>query len=78
MKPWLIAYLLPGSEHICWILDLKDEVHSIWNLWISGLQECKSNDFSRIRAGQATISNRVQKHIQKNSKGLPRPGSDTP
>ena len=36
-----IAYLLNGSEHICWILDLEDEVHSIWDLWISGLQERK-------------------------------------
>jgi hypothetical protein len=24
------AYLLNGSEHIYWILDLEDEVHSIW------------------------------------------------
>jgi hypothetical protein len=26
-----------------WILDLEGEVHSIWDLWISGLQKCKGN-----------------------------------
>ena len=26
----LVAHLLNGSEHINWILDLEDEVHSIW------------------------------------------------
>ena len=39
MKFKSIAYLLNGSEHIYWIWDLEDEVHLIWNLWISGLQE---------------------------------------
>ena len=29
MKSQSIAYLLNGSEHIYWILDLEDEVHSI-------------------------------------------------
>ena len=33
-----IAYLLNESEHIYWILDLEDEVHSIWVIWTSGLQ----------------------------------------
>ena len=32
MKSQSIAYLLFGSAHIYWILDLEDEVHSIWNL----------------------------------------------
>jgi hypothetical protein len=36
-----IVYLLNGSEHIYWILDLENEVHSIWVIWTSGLQECK-------------------------------------
>ena len=34
---------LNGSEHIYWIMDLKNEVHLIWDLWISGLRECKGN-----------------------------------
>ena len=37
-KSQSIAYLLNGSEHIYWILDLEDEVHSIWVVWTSGLQ----------------------------------------
>ena len=32
MKSKSIAYLLNGSAHICWILDLEGEVHSIWGL----------------------------------------------
>ena len=30
MKSQLITYLLNGSEHTYWILNFKDEVHSIW------------------------------------------------
>jgi hypothetical protein len=45
MKSQSIAYLLNGSEHTYWILDLEGEVHSVWDLWISGLQECKGNGF---------------------------------
>jgi hypothetical protein len=40
MKSQSIAYLLFESEHMYWIWDLESEVHSIWDLWISGLQEC--------------------------------------
>ena len=29
MKSQSIAYLLRGSEHLYWILDIEDEVHSI-------------------------------------------------
>ena len=47
MKSQSIAYLLNGSEHIYWILNLEDEVHSIWVIWTSGLQECKGNGFSK-------------------------------
>ena len=32
MKSQTIAYLLIGSAHIYWILDLEGEVHSIWDL----------------------------------------------
>ena len=35
--------------YIYWILDLEDEVQSIWNLQISGLQECKGNDILEVR-----------------------------
>ena len=45
MNPKLIAHSLNGSEHKYWILDLEGEVHSIWDLWVSGLQECKCNEF---------------------------------
>ena len=32
MKSQSIAYLLIGSAHIYWILDLEGEMHSIWDL----------------------------------------------
>ena len=54
MKFQSIAYLFNGSEHIYIyidiyrILDLEGEVHSIWDLWISGLQECKGNGFFKV------------------------------
>ena len=35
MKSKSIAYLLNVSEHIYWIMDLQDEVHSIWVIWTS-------------------------------------------
>ena len=38
-----ITYSLNGSEHIYWILNFENEVHSIWVKWTSGLQECKGN-----------------------------------
>jgi hypothetical protein len=37
------AYLLNGNEHIYWSLDLENEVHSIWVICTSGLQECKGH-----------------------------------
>jgi hypothetical protein len=41
-KSQSIVHLLNGSEHIYWILDFENEVHSIyWVIWTSGLQECK-------------------------------------
>ena len=48
-----IVYLLRGSEHIYRVLGLKGEVQSIWDLWTSGLQECKG-EFFWNRAGWAT------------------------
>ena len=43
MKMQSFAYLLNVSEHIHRILDLEDEVHSMWVIWTSGLQECNGN-----------------------------------
>ena len=48
MKSQSIAYLPLGSAHIYWILDLEGEVHSIWDLWSSGLQELKCNFFLKL------------------------------
>ena len=47
--------LLSGSEHIYWILDLEDEVHSIWIIWTNGLQECKNNFIFQSRVEWATF-----------------------
>ena len=44
------------KEHMYWIWDLEGEVHSIWDLWICGLQECKGNGFSKS-SERATILN---------------------
>ena len=49
-KSQSIAYLPNGSEHIYWILDLENEMHSIWVIW-SSLQECKG----QVRVGHARI-----------------------
>ena len=46
-KSQSIAYLLNGSEHIYWILDLDNEVHSIRVICTSGLQESKGH--ARVR-----------------------------
>ena len=52
MKSKSISSLLIESTHM-YILDLEGEVHSIWDLWISDLQECKVNDFFEFgRSGQ--------------------------
>ena len=38
------------KEHIYWILDLDNEVHSIWVIWTSGLQESKGQ--AKVGASQ--------------------------
>ena len=48
MKSQSIAYLLHENEDLFWIWDLQSEVHLIWDLWISGLQESKGNDFFEV------------------------------
>ena len=63
--------LLDGNEHIYWILDLQSEVHLIWDLRVSGLQECKSNELFQnthnpraMSSGRwASIFGRVQKKL---------------
>ena len=58
IKSQSITYLLIESEHIYWIWDLEGEVHSLSNLWISGLQECYGNGFFEIGwAGSSFWSN---------------------
>ena len=54
-KSQSIAYLLNGSDHRCWILNIENEVHSIWVIWICGLQECKGNFISGSQAEQTTV-----------------------
>ena len=54
MKSQSIAYLLNESEHIYWIQDPEDEVHSIWDLWIS--PTCKEQWFFRSWAGGQQFS----------------------
>ena len=56
MKSQSIAYLLNGSEHMYWISDLEGEVHSIWDVWISDIHECKDNWFFLIRTGGQQFS----------------------
>ena len=73
MNPQSIAHLLNGSEHIYWILNLEGEVHSIWDLWVSGLQECKSNEFFSKSGGRVAVLGRVQKIIYFRTGGCTRP-----
>jgi hypothetical protein len=47
MKSQSFAYLLNESESRNWIFDLEDEVHSIWVIWTSRLQECKGKFISQ-------------------------------
>ena len=54
MKSQSIVYLHHESEHIYWILNLENEMHSVWGLWKNGLQECKGNDFFEV--GRASSS----------------------
>ena len=51
-----IAYLLNGCEHIYWIWNLEDEVHSIWDMWISGFQEYKGKGFFQNQVGGQQLS----------------------
>ena len=58
-KSQSITYLLNGSEHIYWILDLENQVHSIRVICTSGLQECKVRLGSdMLGSGQARVGGR--------------------
>ena len=52
MKSQSIASLLSGRArahtHTGRNLDLEGEVHSTWDLWISGLRVCKGNSFLEV------------------------------
>ena len=57
--------------------DLEGEVHSIWDLWVSGFQECKSNEFFQNRAGGQQFSGGSKKTFFSDRR-LPPPDSDSP
>ena len=61
MKSQSLVYLL-SEVHINRILNLEGEVHSIWNLQTSGLQECKDNIFLNL--------DRVENNFRSGSKNL--------
>jgi hypothetical protein len=44
-------------------VNLEDEVHSMWVIWTSGLQECKGNFNFWSRVGRATFFDRDVKFI---------------
>ena len=52
---------------------LNSEVHSIWNLLSSDLQECKGNIFSKL-----SEDNNFRSGSKNSRQGCPPPGSDTP
>ena len=64
-----IVYLLNQSEHVYWIWDLENEVHSLWDLWIRGLQECKDNSFFKV----GRPANNFRSDPKKLSGGCPCP-----
>ena len=74
MKSRSIVYLRIGSAHIYWILDLEGEVHSIWDLQSSGLQECKSNIFFEVGRGGQQFS----VGFRNFPRGCPRPDLTPP
>ena len=75
MKSQSIAYLLNGSEHMYWIWNLEDEVHSIWDLWVikrpSRMQE--QWFFQNWTDGKKTVFNRILKILIFWTDGCPCP-----
>ena len=78
MKPQSIAQLFNyGSEHIYLILDLECEVHSVWDLWISGLKNARAMSFFSIgRVGSSFRSGLENTNFL--DERLPLPDYDTP
>ena len=73
MKSQSIVYLLIESEHIYWIWDLEDEVHSMWEFvdkWPSRMQG--QWFFSRL-GRWATVFGRVHKILIFQTDGCPCP-----
>ena len=64
--------------YVYWILDLKGEVHSMWDLWISGLQECKGNGVSEFRRAGGQNFSVGSKRSRFLFGGLPLPESTSP
>ena len=78
MKSQSIAYLLNESEHTHWLLDLEGEVHSLWDQWISGLQECKGNNFFEVGQAGKSLRSGLKKVWISLSRRLRLPESTSP
>ena len=55
MNSQSIVFLLNENEHTYWILNLENEMHSIWIIWTNGFQECKGNFIFWRQTKQTTI-----------------------
>ena len=64
-----------GIPTLYWILELEGEVHSNWDLWISGLKGCKSNNFFLKLDGAGKYFRSGPKDLDFFSEGLPLPVS---
>ena len=76
-KSQSIVYLLNRSEDMNWILDLNDEVYSIWDLWINDLQECKDNDFFEVGRASNNFQSGLE-YLETLDGQLPLPESTSP
>ena len=63
MRSQSIYCLLSGSACMYWILDPESELHSIWDLWTSALQECKAFFLFRKLGGVGSTSRSGSKNI---------------
>ena len=72
MKSQTIANFPSGSEHIYCILDLEDEVHTIWVTWTSDLQECKGDLISKSSKAGNIFQSRIENFILFCFWGLPK------
>ena len=67
MKSQSTAYLLNGSEHICWILDLKVKCTQCGICSQVAFKNARAM-FFRSRAGRAIVFGRVQKNPGRGQK----------